>query len=317
MIHFFSASKTYDIPNSWYEIDLLSFPSLFEDLCLLASGGLSLGQVRTRYLIRTFELEGNQLSDDQLATLVAFSEEIDFFFDLVYPDGVIDGMPDEVKKVAQKVFPEKMSPSIHRRVLLRKVPRIVLNNKFCRQLLPELKIGSQTLSGYSINYKYGVLTSNLTAIQFVEAQALVGHEDKLPLLAAMLYAPACEKFDISIAHQRATDLEQLPATTLAAINFIFGAFVQFVFSSNQYHLLVEGEQTASPISKGALESLYDLSADGLGNVQEVEQMNVIQYLSILRKKTIDAVKALAAADMDRVDISKETGLPIATINHIL
>ena len=46
-------------------------------------------------------------------------------------------------------------------------------------------------------------------------------------------------------------------------------------------------------------------------------MNVIQYLTILRKKLIDTVRSLHAAKMENVDIEKETGLPIRIINQIL
>jgi hypothetical protein len=46
-------------------------------------------------------------------------------------------------------------------------------------------------------------------------------------------------------------------------------------------------------------------------------MNVIQYLTILRKKIIDTVRSLHAAQMDKVDIARETRLPIHIINEIL
>ena len=46
-------------------------------------------------------------------------------------------------------------------------------------------------------------------------------------------------------------------------------------------------------------------------------MNLIQYLTILRKKLIDTVHSLHAAKMDKVDIAKETRLPVHIINEIL
>jgi hypothetical protein len=57
-------------------------------------------------------------------------------------------------------------------------------------------------------------------------------------------------------------------------------------------LLTELEETkVSAISTGALESLYNLSSDGFGDIETIEQMNVIQYLTILRKKIIDTVRS--------------------------
>ena len=103
-----------------------------------------------------------------------------------------------------------------------------------------------------------------------------------------------------------------------AIAFNFQAFVNYLFTKTQFKLLTEAKETRkSTISTGALESLYNLSADGLGDIDKVEQMNVIQYLTILRKKLIDTVRSLHAAKMENVDIEKETGLPIRIINQIL
>jgi len=62
--------------------------------------------------------------------------------------------------------------------------------------------------------------------------------------------------------------------------------------------------------------LYNLSADGLGNSDEVEQMNLIKYLTIMRKKLIESVKSLKAANMDNAKIAEETGLPIHIITKI-
>ena len=65
------------------------------------------------------------------------------------------------------------------------------------------------------------------------------------------------------------------------------------------------------------ESLYNLSADGLGNVDVIEQMPVIKYLTILRKKLIESVTAMNEAGIDLVEISDKTGLSIKTIKQII
>lgn len=46
-------------------------------------------------------------------------------------------------------------------------------------------------------------------------------------------------------------------------------------------------------------------------------MNILQYLTILRKKLIDTVRSLHSAKMEKTDIANETGLPIHIINDIL
>ena len=105
---------------------------------------------------------------------------------------------------------------------------------------------------------------------------------------------------------------------LISIAFNFQAFTNYLFTKTEFKLLTELEETkVSAISTGALESLYNLSSDGFGDIETIEHMNVIQYLTILRKKIIDTVRSLHAAQMDKADIARETRLPIHIINEIL
>ena len=91
-----------------------------------------------------------------------------------------------------------------------------------------------------------------------------------------------------------------------------------MFSKTQFRILVAGEsEKKSLITTGALESLYNLSNDGLGDISTVEQMNLIKYLTILRKKLIEAVQSMGSAEMPVVDIAKNTGLPISLIKQII
>ncbi len=46
-------------------------------------------------------------------------------------------------------------------------------------------------------------------------------------------------------------------------------------------------------------------------------MNVLTYLKVLRKKTIDAVKDMKGFGWDKLKISEEVGLPIAVVNKII
>ena len=82
--------------------------------------------------------------------------------------------------------------------------------------------------------------------------------------------------------------------------------------------MVAGEsEKQSLITTGALESLYNLSNDGLGDVSAIEQMNIIKYFTILRKKLIETIRSMNFAEIPVVDIAKNTGLPISLIKQII
>lgn len=118
----------------------------------------------------------------------------------------------------------------------------------------------------------------------------------LPLLAAILYHPGL--YDSESAHSLAKSFEKLPDATLQSIAFNFSSFVNYLFTTTQFRILIAGEsEKKSLITTGALESLYNLSNDGLGDISAIEQMNIIKYLTILRKKLIETVRSLNFAEI--------------------
>ncbi len=76
-------------------------------------------------------------------------------------------------------------------------------------------------------------------------------------------------------------------------------------------------QKDKSITTDASDALYELSKDGLGDARQIEQMNIITYLRVLRKNTITAVKSLSGMGLDKLKISTEVGLPISIIDNIL
>ena len=204
------------------------------------------------------------------------------------------------------------------RVLRRLDYQYVIALCFCAQLIPSVRIGARTYSGYRIETGFGMLTCSLTALQYIEAQELIERgEESLPLLAAILYYPEKE-YHSERAHELAKVFAQLPIETLTAISFNFQAFNNYLFSKTSFSLLSKfAHKPKQPITTDASDALYDLSKEGLGNAKQIEQMNVLTYLKVLRKKTIDAVKDMKGFGWDKLKISEEVGLPISVIDKIL
>lgn len=163
-----------------------------------------------------------------------------------------------------------------------------------------------------------MLTCSLTALQYVEAQELIEQGDEsLPLLAAILYYPEKE-YHSELAHEKAKEFAKLPLDLLTAISFNFQAFNNYLFSKTSFSLLSKFvKKTKHPITTDASDALYDLSKEGLGDARQIEQMNVLTYLKVLRKKTIDAVHDMKGFGWDKLKISEEVGLPISVIDKIL
>ena len=312
--------EIHRIPNRWDGMTDRQYIRLVADLLRMAAGKLSAGEVRINWLCDIMGWDKHKFrSEEQIANLVAISEQLTFMFQINYPDNnaVLDGVDDETYQLCRRIDPYRLHIPIAR-VLRRLDYQYVVDLCFCAQLIPAVRIGEHCYQGYKIETGYGMLTCSLTALQYVEAQELIEQGDEsLPLLAAILYYPEKE-YHSELAHEKAKEFAKLPLELLTAISFNFQAFNNYLFSKTSFSLLSKFvKKPKHPITTDASDALYDLSKEGLGDARQIEQMNVFTYLKVLRKKTIDAVHDMKGFGWDKLKISEEVGLPISVIDKIL
>ena len=320
-IDFIAKGTQYSIPNSWEGITPYLFQSLIHDIGLMAKGKLSVAMVRVNYVCRVMGWKLKKIKDsDGWANLAWLAEQVTFPFTIVYPDNdaALQDLDSDTRKLCKRIPPHRLTGITIARYLSKLPYNYAVDSCFCKQMIPVIRFNDEELySAYTIDTSFNRLTCSLTALQFIEARSLIGGSlEQLPLLAAILYYP--DRYSSDGAHSLAHKFVKLPVDELTAIAFNFQAFVNYLFTKTEFKLLTEAKNTkVSAISTGALESLYNLSSDGLGDVDTIERMYILQYLTILRKKLIDTVRSLHSAKMEKIDIAKETGLPIHIINDIL
>lgn len=312
--------EIHRIPNRWDAMNDRQYIRLVGDFLRMAAGELSAGEVRINWLCNIMDWNKRKFhSEEQIANLVTISEQLTFMFQINYPDNnsVLDGVDEDTYELCRRVDPYRLNIPLAR-VLRRLDYQYVIDLCFCAQLIPSVQIDGHSFPGYRIETSFGTLTCSLTALQYVEAQGLIERgEESLPLLAAILYYPEKE-YNSERAHGLANDFAKFPLETLTAISFNFQAFNNYLFSKTSFSLLSKfAHKPKQPITTDASDALYDLSKEGLGNAKQIEQMNVLTYLKVLRKKTIDAVKDMKGFGWDKLKISEEVGLPISVIDKIL
>lgn len=322
MIKFSVRQLKYFIPNSWEELTPDLYEGIIHDINLVAIGKLSPAMLHINHVCRSMGWDttkiNSQKDDMTLSNLAWLGEQINFIFRVSYPDhdlALQDLSPEDYKR-AKSTPPERLHLPIAR-VLCQLDYKYHVDNVFCGQMIPSVKIGQKLYEGYRIDTSFNRLTCSLSSLQYIEARTLIGcASEQLPLLAAILYHPGT--YNSESAHTLASEFTKLSLETLQGIAFNFSAFTNYLFQKTDFRILVAGtDEKTSPITTGALDSLYSLSNDGYGDVVVVEQMNIIQYLTIVRKRLIDGVKSLHAVDMSVSEISIKTGLPINIINQII
>lgn len=321
MIEFCVHQNKFGIPNAWEELTPGLFEGIMTDMDLVTKGKLSPGMLQVKHVCRAMGWNPRRLvnkDEETLSNLAWLGEQVDFVFRVSYPDqdAALQELSREDYIKAKRTPPERLDLPIAR-YLSKLDYKFVLNSCFCTQLIPYVSIQGQLYSGYTIDTSFNQLTCSLTALQFIEARSLLGcDKNTLPLLAAILYHPGV--YNSESAHTLAKSFERLSDDTLQSIAFNFSSFINYLFSATQFRILVAGEnEKKSPITTGAVESLYNLSGDGLGDISTIEQMNIIKYLTVLRKKLIEAIQSMSFTEMPLVDIAKNTGLPISLIKQII
>ncbi|MDR1716922.1 MAG: hypothetical protein LBS20_13880 [Prevotella sp.] len=162
---------------------------------------------------------------------------------------------------------------------------------------------------------------SLTARQYVDAsECLSGvakNPELMPLLAAILYCPGI--YSPEWAHANAAMFGSVNPATLEAVALNFQALVLMLFTKTHFSILWQRGKDIQKnrLSVGLKEGIYALSEDGYGDIDKVGNMPLTEYLEILRKKKIDAVRTLHSADVKLPEIAEKTGLDIETINSII
>ena len=285
-----SGSQTAVIPNSWQGVTPDVFQKFVSNLAEHYAGNITVADIRRRYVLDVMGWRLSRIHDaDALATVISIADRITFLF-----------------------TEEKQS--------------LTPNLNFFAQFVPTIKIGTTEYHAYTVSTAYNNLTTSLTALQFIEAQQILQQatvpgsfavgQSSLPFLAAILYCPP--PYNSTTAQLLADKMQQLSPVTLMAIQMNFIAFTTALYSQTEFALLAKFQpKKQSPIATDMADALYDLCADGLGTHEEVEQMNLLTYLRILRKKTIEAVRQMRSMEWDVIRISQETTLPVSVIQQII
>ena len=285
-----SGSQTAVIPNSWQGVTPDVFQKFVSNLAEHYAGNITVADIRRRYVLDVMGWRLSRIHDaDALATVISIADRVTFLF-----------------------TEEKQS--------------LTPNLNFFAQFVPTIKIGTTEYHAYTVSTAYNNLTTSLTALQFIEAQQILQQatvpgsfaagQSSLPFLAAILYCPP--PYNSTTAQLLADKMQQLSPVTLMAIQMNFIAFTTALYSQTEFALLAKFQpKKQSPIATDMADALYDLCADGLGPHEEVEQMNLLTYLRILRKKTIEAVRQMRSMEWDVIRISQETTLPVSVIQQII
>lgn len=183
---------------------------------------------------------------------------------------------------------------------------------FPAQLLPHLP-SDPALTGYGFSCRGPLATTDMTARQYVAAMGLLETlapdaeyaDEILSSLLCVLYSGK----DIDMEHYPAG---RIPFTEKMAVMYNFRAVNEWISRIPKYGLLFNRSSTGSGRTSplGMEASLYTLSEKGYGDINVAGNMNLLTYLDVLLKQTVDSIFSLHSCGMKPQEIASELGLSV-------
>lgn len=104
-----------------------------------------------------------------------------------------------------------------------------------------------------------------------------------------------------------------------AILIWFQAFLKFIMSQTDYHILFAREKketTKESLNMGLGETILFLSKIGYGSKDEIAKTNVIDFFDMLLKETKDNINQLREIGIEENEISTKIGIPYEILQKI-
>lgn len=308
------------IPDSWESLTPQTYMAVVAALMEFSAGRKSPMDVKLEYVRHALQECGHAVStQDDVCDMISLAEKVTFPFRISYSDEqLLDSLTSQERERFHMYDPNRIDHPLARAIARKASYKYVLNACFCSQLLPVVGVSGKEYKAYTVDTGYDNLSTSMTALQYLDARSLMSRTDALPLLAAILYCP--QPYDPDTAHTLATSMEALDPVTLSAIQLNFLAFDTYLLTRTPFSILQDRNgqaKPAAPIATGPIEGLYSLASAGYGNLDQVEQMNVIKYLRLMRKQLIESVQTMHSSGMKITEIAQKSGLSFNTLNKIL
>lgn len=167
----------------------------------------------------------------------------------------------------------------------------------------------------------GVVFTSITAEEYIDAQEYyqlfnsTHKKEYLIRLCSVFYRDYAGQYNTLKSSRM--DLSLHVDFALGFYHF-FQNIQEYFFNHPVYGLLYQGTKTrtSEKISLGNIESLYNASTKGYGNIDQMKNFNVIDYMNLLVKDIKDAVNHMRAFDKKDFQIAKDMSLPLETIKKL-
>lgn len=318
----------YEVPDKWEELSQKQFMEILEAIADLFAGKHTLFEFRILTVLIVMGIKPRRIRSVERQNLMSeniyrISAHLPFPLRVEYAAGkTIDRLKKDLRTQLSHFLPDELDPTIPEVRWAQKAKKqVVPNFIFSANLVPEIRLRRKKLRGYKFNLDGKILTTTLSAQQYIEAQTAYNEyadsadRNMLLLLAGILYFPA--PYNGETALQNSKLLAKLEPEILDAVFINFQGIQQFITQRTKYSLLFSGRKTkrkGSAMQPGLEAVVFSLIKSG---VNAPEEMNLVKFLELMYNDLVSSITSLHNQEVPLDKIAEQTGLTIAKITQVL
>lgn len=320
----FSNGKTHKIKDQWEELSSNEYLNMLDYIFMFMAGKISLMELRqmTFFLLSGIRIRlSHKNTDKQSENVYRIAQRMVFMLRVEYENKkAFNKLRKETREKLTRYLPHELDQTSDVRWADKAEKQIVPDLVFAANLIPSIGRRRHILPGYKFQLDDNILTTSLTAAQFIDAQTVAveiqesGSEKLLNMLVAILY---CTKYDPQQAAAVAKQLDWLDLRTKKAIFINFNAIQSYLYTQTKFSLLFSEPSATS--KKPKFDLGLNLVAHSLVKTgyTDVDNMNLVKFFEIMFTDMVSGVQALHKQNVALDKIAEQTGLSINKINQIL
>lgn len=170
----------------------------------------------------------------------------------------------------------------------------------------------------------GVAITNITAGEYVDAQEYYQlynstREDRyLKALCFVFYRSYSGVYDVAKSQAQLKQNPEIDSLFFLGFYSFFQNIQEYFFTHPVFKILYTSTETTpkNRISLGNAESIYNAAANGYGNIEQIKNLNLADYMSLMVKDIKDGVATLRGHKKKDHEIAKALNLPIEIIKQL-